>query len=89
MGQAISLRVQSLRVQARKVVKQIGTSCLPDPIMRRPSVDREEKRVTHGSDTIRTKSDQEQLDLTDPNQRRHLEKPGVQVGLELRAFNAV
>ena len=36
MGQAISLRVWSLRVQARKVAKQIETPCPPDPIMRRP-----------------------------------------------------
>jgi len=72
MGKTISLRVQSLRAKARKVVKQIGTPCLPDPIMRRPCADREEKRVTHRSDTIRTQSDQEQLDLHNPNQRRLL-----------------
>ena len=51
MGKTISLRVQSLRAKARKVVKQIGTPCLPDPIMRRPCADREEKRVTHGRET--------------------------------------
>ena len=51
MGQAISLRVQSLRAQACKVVKQIEMPRSPDPIMRRPSVDREEKRVTHGGAT--------------------------------------
>src|SRR3954462_14973119 len=73
MGKTISLRVQSLRAKARKVVKQIGTPCLPDPIMRRPCADREEKRVTHRSDTIRTQSDQEQLDLHNPNQRRLLD----------------
>jgi hypothetical protein len=33
---AISLRVQSLAAQAVKVVKQIETPYLPDPIMRRP-----------------------------------------------------
>ena len=53
MGQAISLRVQSLRAQARKVVKQIETPCSPDPILRRSCADREEKRVTRESDTIR------------------------------------
>ena len=37
--------------------------------MRRPNADREEKRVTRGSDLIRTKTEQEQLDLNDPNQR--------------------
>ena len=36
MGEAIPLRVQSLQAQAGKVVEQIGTSCSPDPIMRRP-----------------------------------------------------
>ena len=69
MGKTISLRVQSLRAKARKVVKQIGTPCLPDPIMRRPCADREEKRATRGSDKIRTRTNQEQLDLPDPNQR--------------------
>ena len=38
--------------------------------MRRPCVDREEKRVTRGSEIIRTGTYQEQLDLPDPNQRR-------------------
>ena len=37
--------------------------------MRRPCADREEKRVTRGSDTIRKKIEQEQLDLKDPNLR--------------------
>ena len=69
MGEAISLRVQSLRVQARKVVNQIETPCSPDPIMRRPCADREEKRVTRGSDQSGMRTDQEQLDLTNPNQR--------------------
>ena len=66
MGKAISLRVQSLRARARKVVKQIETPRLPDPIMRRPCADREEKRVTRGNETEDRK---EQLDLNDPNQR--------------------
>jgi hypothetical protein len=35
-GKAISLRVWSLPAQAVKVVKQIETPYLPDPIMRRP-----------------------------------------------------
>ena len=34
--------------------------------MRRPCADREEKRVTHGSDM----EDEEQLDPDNPNQRR-------------------
>ena len=37
--------------------------------MRRPCADREEKRVTRGSEMIRTRTHQEQLDLSDPNQR--------------------
>ena len=69
MGQAISVRVQSLRAQARKVVKQIETPGSPDPIMRRLRADREEKRVTRGIDRYRTKHQQEQLDPTNPNQR--------------------
>jgi hypothetical protein len=38
--------------------------------MRRPCADREEKRVTRGSDRSGTRTDQEQLDLHHPNQRR-------------------
>ena len=67
MGEAISLRVQSLRASARKVVGQIETPCSPDPMMRRPCADREEKRVTRGSAHPARK--QEQLDLDGPNQR--------------------
>jgi acetamidase/formamidase len=37
-----------------------------------PSADREEKPVTRGSDMIRTRTNQEQLDFSDPNQRRLL-----------------
>jgi hypothetical protein len=48
-------------------VGQIETSRLPDPIMRRPCADREEKRVTRGSAHPARK--QEQLDLDGPNQR--------------------
>ena len=66
MGEVISLRVQSLWASARKVVGQIETPRPPDPIMQRPCANREEKRVTRGSDTIRKQSDQEQLDLTTP-----------------------
>jgi hypothetical protein len=73
MGQAISLRVRNLRVQARKVVKQIETPCPPDPIMRRLCADREEKRVTHGATRSRREGDQEQLDVNNPNQRGLLE----------------
>jgi hypothetical protein len=41
-----------------------------------PSADREEKPVTRGSDMIRTRTNQEQLDFSDPNQRRLLAKAG-------------
>jgi hypothetical protein len=41
--------------------------------MRRPCADREEKRVTLGSEMIRTGTRQEQLDLSHPNQRRRLD----------------
>jgi Transposase IS66 family len=62
----------------------------PDPIMRRPCTDREEKPVTRGSDMIRTVTNQEQLDPSDPNQRGLLEvdaEPGfhllVQIALKV------
>ena len=51
-GKAIPLRVSILPSRrSRKVLKQIGTPRSPYPIMRRPRVDREEKRVTHGNET--------------------------------------
>ncbi len=53
MGEAISLRVPNLPIELGKVVKQIERSRSPDPIMRRPRADREEKRVKHG--TVRKK----------------------------------
>ena len=69
MSEAISLRVPNLPAKARKVVKQIETSRSPDPIMRRPCADREEKRGPAGATDSETMTDQEQLDLNDPNQR--------------------
>ena len=51
MGEAISLRVPNRFATAVQVVKQIETPRSPDPIMRRLRADREEKRVTRGSDT--------------------------------------
>ena len=50
-GKTSSLKIESLSDKAGKVVKQIETSGLPDPIMRRPRADREEKRVTHVNET--------------------------------------
>ena len=50
---------------APKVVGQIETLRPPDPIMRRPRADREEKRVTHGIG----RGHEEQLDPDSPNQR--------------------
>jgi hypothetical protein len=49
MSEAISLRTPSLQAEARKVVKQIETSRSPDPIMRPPRADREEKRGPAGT----------------------------------------
>ena len=73
MSEAISLRVPNLPATARKVVKQIETPRSPDPIMRRPRADREEKRGPAGTTDSETDSetmtDQEQIDLNDPNQR--------------------
>ena len=77
MSEAISLRVPNLQATARKVVKQIETPRSPDPIMRRPRADREEKRGPAGTTNSETMTDQEQLDLNDPNQRGLLEWPIV------------
>jgi len=56
MGEAIPLRAQSLQAQAGKVVEQIGTPALLIPSCGGLSADREEKRVTLGSDMIRTRT---------------------------------
>ena len=70
MGEAISLRVPNRSASADQVVKQIETPRSPDPIMRRPRADREEKRVTRGSDTPGPGNiDGEIACLTNPNQR--------------------
>jgi hypothetical protein len=53
---------------APKVAGQIETPRPPDPIMRRPRADREEKRVTHGRDM----RNEDRLDPCNPNQRRLL-----------------
>ena len=79
MGAAISLRVQSLRAGPQGRGK-IETPRSPDPIMRRPCADREEKRGPTGS-TYRQKK-QEQLDLNGPNQR------GLSDSREKFAFNS-
>ena len=50
MGGVISLRVRNRKQQCLQVAGQIETPRLPDPIMRRPCADREEKRVTHRRD---------------------------------------
>jgi len=46
--------------------------------MRRPCADREEKRVTRGDDEHDEEADQEQLDLTNPNQRGSQTRPATQ-----------
>jgi len=48
-------------------VVQIEAPRSPDPIMRRPRADREEKRVTYGATS--SGKDRKKLDLTDPKQR--------------------
>src|SRR4051794_24406218 len=50
---------------APKVAGQIETPRPPDPILRRPRADREEKRVTYGNGLRH----EEQLDPPNPNQR--------------------
>ena len=66
MGEAISLRVPNLRAQAHEVVTQIETPRPPDPIMRRPCADREEKRVTRGSDGSGQEPSRSSLTSTTP-----------------------
>ena len=51
---------------APKVAGQIETPCPPDPILRRPRADREEKRVTYGNGLRR----EDQLDPPKSNQKR-------------------
>ena len=51
MGEVISLRVRNRQAAGLQVAKQIETPRPPDPILRRPRADREEKRVIHGRDT--------------------------------------
>ena len=60
MGEVTSLRVRNRRAGkfAPKVAGQIEAPRPPDPIMRRPRADREEKRVIHGHD-IKQKSKEE------------------------------
>ena len=48
-----------------QVAGQIETPHPPDPMMRRPCADREEKRVTHGNGLRQ----EERLDPSNPNQR--------------------
>ncbi len=50
MDEAISLRVRNRKQRCLQVAGQIETPRPPDPILRRPCADREEKRVTHGRD---------------------------------------
>ena len=67
MGAAIPLRVSTAATNVADAVKQIGTPRSPDPIMRRPCADREEKRVTHGRDNRRRlEITAEQLDPSTP-----------------------
>src|SRR5215213_3301580 len=70
MGAVISLSVQNRIAAMLQVAGQIETPRPPDPILRRPRADREEKRVTHGNGLRR----EEQLDSNNPNQRGHLDR---------------
>ncbi len=51
MDEVISVRVRNRRQRCFQVAGQIETPRPPDPILRRPGADREEKRVTHGHET--------------------------------------
>jgi hypothetical protein len=53
MGAVIPLRVSVAANRVADAVTQIGTPRSPEPIMRRPRADREERRETHGSDDSR------------------------------------
>lgn len=64
---------------APKVVGQIETPRPPDPILRRPRADREEKRVTYGNGL----RPEERLDPNNPNQRRLLALAGIMMPLGL------
>jgi hypothetical protein len=68
MGEVISLRTQSLGVQASKVVRQIGTPCSSDPIVRRPQR-RPRREACDPRERQSQTRNKEQLDLTGPNQR--------------------
>ena len=48
MDEVISLSVRNRRRRCFQVAGYIETPRPPDPILRRPGADREEKRVTHG-----------------------------------------
>jgi hypothetical protein len=65
MGEVISLRVRTGWQQCLQVAGQIETPRPPDPILRRPRADREEKRVTHGRDM----RNEEQLAAGDLHQK--------------------
>jgi hypothetical protein len=69
-----------------KVAHQIETPGSPDPIMRRPGADREEKPVTPRGDMVRKKK-QEKLDLTNPNQRSLLERKASRSRLSRQPTN--
>ncbi len=67
-GQALSLRVQSLRDEPARSRSRLGRLALLTPSYGGLGADREEKRVTHGNN--RSEADhQEQLDRNNPNQR--------------------
>ena len=54
MGAAIPLRVSTATTRVADAVKQIGTPRSPDPIMRRPGADRDEKRLLRLQKTLAT-----------------------------------
>ena len=75
MGQAISLRVQSLGAHPPRSWFRLGRLALLTPSCGGRSADREEKRVTHRSG--KSGQEKEQLDLADPNQRGLLAPLGL------------
>ena len=75
MGEAISLRVQSLQAELARSRNRLGRLAFLTPSCGGLCADREEKRVTHGNDKPEA-GHQEQLDRNHPNQR------GLSVGLK-------
>jgi hypothetical protein len=61
MDEVTSLKVRNRMVASPQSAGQIETRRPPDPILRRPCTNREEKRVTHGHDMRSDERDERAL----------------------------